>query len=83
MDKEDFPVSVSNWEKTKLGWYFTEIFLRGEGEREDGLLSVFTALPPRVKLDKPRECIKKQRHHFANKGLYSQSYSFSSSHVCT
>lgn len=45
MDKEDFPVSVSNWEKTKLGWYFTEIFLRGEGEREDGLLSVFTALP--------------------------------------
>ena len=33
--------------------------------------------------DKPRECIKKQRYHFANKGLYSQSYSFSSSHVCT
>ena len=25
--------------------------------------------------------IKKQRHHFANKGLYSQSYDFSSSHV--
>ena len=23
--------------------------------------------------------IKKQRHHFANKGLYSQSYGFSSS----
>ena len=21
--------------------------------------------------DKPRQCIKKQRHHFANKGLYS------------
>ena len=28
-----------------------------------------------------RECIKKQRHHFADKGLYSQSYGFSSSHV--
>ena len=27
-------------------------------------------------------CIKKQRHHFADKGLYSQSYGFSSSHVC-
>ena len=27
------------------------------------------------------ECIKKQRHHFANKGLSSQSYGFSSSHV--
>ena len=25
--------------------------------------------------------IKKQRYHFADKGLYSQSYSFSSSHV--
>ena len=29
--------------------------------------------------DKTRQCIKKQRHHFANKGLYSQSYGFSSS----
>ena len=31
--------------------------------------------------NKPRQCIEKQRHHFANKGLYSQSYGFSSSHV--
>ena len=31
--------------------------------------------------DKPGQCVKKQRHHFADKGLYSQSYSFSSSHV--
>ena len=30
---------------------------------------------------KPRQYIKKQRHHFANKGPYSQSYSFSSSQV--
>ena len=27
---------------------------------------------------KPSQCIKKQRHHFANKGPYSQSYGFSS-----
>ena len=27
------------------------------------------------------QCIKKQRHHFANNGPYSQSYGFSSSHV--
>ena len=26
--------------------------------------------------DKPRQCIKKQRHYFAKKGLYSQSYDF-------
>ena len=28
-----------------------------------------------------RQCIKKQRHYFADKGLYSQSYGFPSSHV--
>ena len=26
--------------------------------------------------------LKKQRHYFANKGLSSQSFGFSSSHVC-
>ena len=31
--------------------------------------------------DQPREHIKKQRHYFANKGLSSQSYGFSSSYV--
>ena len=31
--------------------------------------------------DKPRQCIKKQRYHFANSQSYSQSYGFSSSHV--
>ena len=30
---------------------------------------------------KPRQHIKKHRHHFANKGLYSQSCGFSSRHV--
>ena len=31
--------------------------------------------------DKPKKHIKKQRHHLANKGLYNQGYSFSSSPV--
>ena len=30
---------------------------------------------------KPWECVKKQRHYFVNKNPYSQSCSFSSSHV--
>ena len=38
--------------------------------------------PWKKSCNKPRQCIKKQRHHFANKGLYSLSYGFSSSHVC-
>ena len=31
--------------------------------------------------DKPRQHIKKQGHHFADKCLYSESYGFPSSHV--
>ena len=37
--------------------------------------------PWKESYDKSRLRIKKQRHHFANKGLYSQSYRFPSSHV--
>ena len=35
----------------------------------------------RKAMTKPRQHIKKQRHHFANKGPSSQSYGFSNSHV--
>ena len=31
--------------------------------------------------DKQKQCIKKQRHYLANKGLSSQNYGFSSGHV--
>ena len=31
--------------------------------------------------EKPRQCITKQRHRFADKSLYSQSYGFSCRHV--
>ena len=37
--------------------------------------------PWKTSYDQPRQHIKKQRHYFANKGPYSQSYGFSSSHV--
>ena len=39
------------------------------------------AAPWKESYDKPRQHIKKQRHHFADKGLYSQSYVFCSNHV--
>ena len=35
----------------------------------------------RKAITNPDKIIKKQRHHFANKGPYSQSYGFSNSHV--
>ena len=37
--------------------------------------------PWKKSYDKAKQRIKKQRHHFANKGPYSQSYGFSSSHI--
>ena len=40
-----------------------------------------TLAPWKKSYDKPRQCIKKQRHVFANKGLSSQSYDFSSGQV--
>ena len=33
------------------------------------------------KADKPRQCVKKQRHHFADESPYSQNYGFPGSHV--
>ena len=40
-----------------------------------------TLAPWKKSYDKPRQCIKKQRYHFANKGMHSQRYGSSSSHV--
>ena len=37
--------------------------------------------PWKESYDKPRQHSKKQRHHFADKGPYSQSCVFSSSHI--
>ena len=37
--------------------------------------------PWKKSYDQPRQHIKKQRYYFANRGSYSQSYGFSSSHV--
>ena len=40
-----------------------------------------TIAPWKTSYDKHRHHIKKQRHHSADKGPYSQSYGFSSSHA--
>ena len=37
--------------------------------------------PWKKSYDKPRQHIKKQRNYFTDKGLYSQRYGFSSSHI--
>ena len=40
-----------------------------------------TLTPWKESYDEPRQHVKKQRHHFADKGPSSQSYGFPSSHV--
>ena len=40
-----------------------------------------TLAPWKESYDKPSQHTKKQRYHFADKGLHSQSYGFSSSHA--
>ena len=39
------------------------------------------AYPWKESYDQPKQHIKKQRHYFANKDLYSQGYGFSSGHI--
>ena len=40
-----------------------------------------TFVPWKESYDKPRQHIKKQGHHLADKGPQSQTYDFSSSHI--
>ena len=40
-----------------------------------------TLVPWKESYDQPRQHIQKQRHYFVNKGPYSQSYGFLSSHI--
>ena len=61
----------------------TDLILGGSKITEDGDCSyeIKMLTPWKKSCDQPRQHIKKQRHYFANKGLSSQIYGFSSSHV--
>ena len=45
------------------------------------VMKLKTLTPWKERYDQHRQHIKKQRHYFATKGLSSQGYGFSSSHV--
>ena len=61
----------------------TDFILLGSQITANGDCSheIKTLAPWKKSYDQPRQHIKKQRHYIADKGLYSQSYGFSSSHV--
>ena len=61
----------------------TDFIFLGSKITADGDCSheIKDAAPWNKSYDKPRQNTKKQRYHFTDKGPYSQSYGFSSSHV--
>ena len=61
----------------------TDFIFLGSKITADGDCSheIKTLAPWKKSYDQPGEHIKKQRHYFARKGMSSQSYGFSSSHV--
>ena len=63
-------------------WKQWQILFWGAPKSLQMVIAAIEILAPCKKsYDKPRQHIKKQRHHFANKGLPSQSYGFSSSQI--
>ena len=61
-----------------------EVFYFSRDPKSLQMVTAATKLKDTCSLEEklwPRQHIKKQRHYFANKGLYSQSYGFPSSHV--
>jgi len=75
--------SITSWriDGEKVETVMDFIFL-GSQITADGDCSheIKTLAPWKKSSDKPRQHIKKQRHHFPDKA-YSQSYGFSSNHV--
>ena len=61
----------------------TDFIFLGSKITVDGECSheIKTLAPWKKSYDQPRQHIKKQRYYFANKGLFSQNYDFSISHV--
>ena len=70
----------------KIPWTEERGMLQSMGSqrvRHDWVTSFNHSLttPWKESYDQPRQHIKKQRHHFANKGPFNQGYDFSSGHV--
>ena len=74
---------ITSWEiNGEIMETVTDFTYGGSKITADGTCShEIKTLAQKKSYDKSRQHIKKQRHYFASKGLSSQSYGFSSSHV--
>ena len=77
---------ITSWQidgetmETVTGFIFLGSKITADGDCSYGLKMLASW---KKSYDKPRQNIKKQIHHVANRSPYSQSYVFSSSHVRT
>ena len=74
---------ITSWQIDEKVETVTDFIFLGSKNTPDSDYSheIKRLAPWKESYDKPRQRIKKQRHHFALKGPSSQSYGFSSSHV--
>ena len=76
---------ITSWQtygetmETVTDFIFLDSKITADGDCSHEIERMLT--PWKESYDQPRQHIKKQRHYFANKGLTSQSYGFSSSHA--
>ena len=79
------PIPITSWQidgetmETVIDFLFLCSQITADGDCSHEIKK--TLAPWEKSYDKPRQCIKKQRHYFANKGQSGQTYGFSSSHV--
>ena len=66
----------NNGNHDRLFFFGSKIIADGDCSHEIKMLA-----PWKKSFDQSRQHIKKQKHYFTDKGLSSQSYGFSSSHV--
>ena len=75
---------ITSWQidaeamETMTGFIFLASKITSDGDCSHEIKRL---APWKKSYDKPRQCIKKQRHYFANRGWFSQTYGFSSSHI--
>ena len=71
---------ANRWEamETEIDFIFLGSRITADGDCSHEIKAF---APWKKSYDKPRQRIKKQRHYFAEKGPYSQSYGLSSSPV--
>ena len=75
------PKNAQNYRTVALISHASKVMLKSTADSDCSHEILKTLAPWKKDYYKSKPHIKKQRYHFANKGLYGQTYDFSSSHV--